>query len=254
VKHPALLLAVSGPKKQFSGATAGYQVRLQNPGDSAAEHVVVTAHLPAKAEFVSATRNGQFDEQTRRVTWTLERLTAGAEESLTLKCVLSTTGESHVDLTATAEGVEKQTASAATHVVAVADIVLEVIDPAGPISVGADAIYEVRIRNRGNEQAEDVDVVAFFSKNIEPVSVEGGEHEIAPGSVLFEQIRTLEAGGQRVFKIHARAEAAGSHRFRVELKCRSPVANLTQEETTLYYGDNENENEPAHISDDAAGE
>ncbi|HEV3006878.1 MAG TPA: hypothetical protein VGX78_20575 [Pirellulales bacterium] len=254
VKQPALTLAVAGPKKHFSGTTAGYQVRLTNPGDSDAQQVKVTTQLPANTEFVSATHDGHFDEQTRRVTWTLGKLPAGAEEILTLKCVPSATGESRLDVTATADGVEKRTASAVTHVVAHADVVLEVADPTGPVALGADAVYEIRIRNRGNKQADGVDVVAFFSKDIEPVSAEGGPHEIAPGTVMFEPIESLEAGGKRVFKIHAQAGAAGSHRFRVELTCKSTGAVLSQEETTLYYRSDSGNDEAAHVWDDRDGE
>jgi len=255
VRRAALELMVAGPKKQFSGAAATYEIGLKNPGDTAAEKLEVTAQLPADTEFVSATSTGRYDEQTGIVTWKLDRLAAGAVETLALKCVLESSGQSRVDVTAKAEGIQKQTDAVTTKIVAVADIVLEVTDPSGPVSVGADAIYEIRIRNRGKKQADDVDIVAFFGKGVEPVSVEGGPHEIAPGTVLFGSIASLEAGGQRLFKIHAKAEAAGTHLFRVELKCKSTGTNLAQEETTLYYRDDIEETvEPARIPDEAADE
>jgi hypothetical protein len=255
VKQPALTLAVAGPKKQFSGTTAAYQVRLTNPGDSEARQIKVTAQMPADVEFDSATHDGRFDEPTRRVTWTLDRLAAGSDETLTLKCVPGATGEIRLDVTATAEGVEKRTASAATNVVALADIVLEVVDPSGPVPLGTDAVYEIRVRNRGNKQADNVDVAAFFSKDIEPVLAEGGGHEIMPGAVVFEPIESLDPGGKRVLKIHARANAAGSHRFRVELTCKSTGAVLAQEETTLYYqSDTGTSDDAAHVSDDRDAE
>jgi len=255
VRRAALELMVAGPKKQFSGAAATYEIGLKNPGDSTTEQLEITAQLPADTEFVSATSTGHFDESTGRVTWKLDRLSAGAEETLALKCVLQSSGQSRVDVTAKAEGIQKQTASVTTKIVAVADIVLEVTDPSGPVSLGADAVYEIRVRNRGKRQADGVDIVAFFAKGVEPVSVEGGSHEIAPGTVLFEPIESLEAGGQRVFKIHAKAESAGTHLFRVELKCKATGTNLAQEETTLYYGDEvEETGEPGRIPEEAIDE
>jgi hypothetical protein len=119
----------------------------------------------------------------------------------------------------------------------VADLVLEVSDPAGPVAVGGDAIYELRVKNRGSKAAEGVEIAAFYSKGIEPVSAEGGGHEISPGTVVFAPIAKLGAGEESVFKIHARADAGGAHRFRVELQCKPLGTKLSQEETTLFYSD-----------------
>ncbi|HEV7225083.1 MAG TPA: hypothetical protein VGN42_20425, partial [Pirellulales bacterium] len=237
VRQAALDVAIVGPGRQYAGAVASYEIQLQNPGDAEARRVKLAAALPPQAEFVSCTRGGKLDAKRNRVVWTLDDLAPGAEESVGLKCLVQTAGENRIEAIAIADGDLKQTQVAVTQVVAVADLVLDVSDPSGPVAVGSDAVYELRVRNRGTKSAEAVEIVAFYSKGIEPLRAEGGAHEISPGTVAFDPIPALGAGEETVFKIHARADAGGTHRFRVELQCKSLGTKLTQEETTLFYSD-----------------
>lgn len=237
VLQPALDVKIAAPGRQYAGAVASYEIRLQNPGDAEARHVKLAATLPAQSEYVNATRGGKFDAKRNRVVWTLEDLAPGAEEVVVVRCAVKTAGENRLEAIAIADGDLKQSQIATTEVIAVADLVLEVSDPAGPVAVGGDALYELRVKNRGSKAAEGVEIAAFYSKGIEPVSAEGGGHEISPGTVVFAPIAKLGAGEETVFKIHARAEAGGTHRFRVELQCKPLGTKLSQEETTLFYSD-----------------
>jgi uncharacterized repeat protein (TIGR01451 family) len=237
VRQPALDVAIVAPERLYAGAESTYEIHLQNPGDAAARHVKLAASLPAGAAFVSCTRDGKFDSKRNRVVWSLDDLSPGADETLQVTCSMQAAGQNQLEVTAIADGDLKRSQLAVTEVIAVADLVLDVADPSGPVAVGHDAIYELRVRNRGTKSAEGVEIVAFYSKGIEPVSAEGGAHEISPGTVVFDPIATLGAGEETVFKIHARAETGGTHRFRVELQCKPLNTKLTQEETTLFYGD-----------------
>ena len=69
------------------------------------------------------------------------------------------------------------------------------------------------------------------------MSIQGWRGNISEGQVEFEPIGRLNAGQELVFKITARAEKAGTHRFRVELKCENPDTELSAEESTKYYED-----------------
>ena len=237
VLQPALDVKIAAPGRQYAGAVANYEIRLQNPGDAEARHVKLAATLPAQAEYVDSDLGGKFDAKRNRVVWSLDDLAPGAEQTVTVRCTVQAAGENRLEAIAIADGDLKQSQVAVTEVIAVADLVLKVSDPAGPVAVGGDAVYELRVKNRGSKAAEGVEIAAFYSKGIEPVSAEGGGHEITPGTVTFEPISKLAAGEETVFKIHARAEASGTHRFRVELQCKPLGAKLSQEETTLFYDD-----------------
>jgi uncharacterized repeat protein (TIGR01451 family) len=237
VRKPALRLAVAGPKVQYAGTPAAYEVRVTNPGDAVARHVTVVCKLPPQSEYISATGAGQLNTARTEVTWTLDSLPAAGEETFVVKCALSVAGANRVEAGAVADGDLKETAAAATQVELVADLVLDIADPTGPIPTGEEMVYDVKVRNRGTKAAEAVEITAYFSKGIEPISVEGGRYEISPGTVVIQAIPSLDAGQEVVYKIKARAEQPGNHRFRAELNCKPLGTKLTQEETTLFYGD-----------------
>ena len=66
---------------------------------------------------------------------------------------------------------------------ALADLKLQVSDPSGPVAVGEQAVYEIRVQNRGASTANEVNVVALFSEGIEPDQVEGAMYTVADGRV-----------------------------------------------------------------------
>lgn len=237
VRQPAVQVEVVGPARQYAGAPATYRVRVRNPGDAPARRVKITANLPEGAECLAASHDGKIDVKHARTTWSLSSLPAGAEQLFTVKCLVKTPGENRLEAVAEADGGLKHTNLATTDVMAVADLVLDISDPTGAVPVGQDSVYEVCVRNRGDRAAEGVDVTATFSKGVEPVEVEGPAHSLSSNSVVFETLSSLGPGEEKRFKIHAKAGAAGAHRFRVELQCRSLGTKLTEEETTLYYTD-----------------
>jgi uncharacterized repeat protein (TIGR01451 family) len=237
VRRAGLEIVLAGPKVHYAGAPALYEVRVKNPGDAPAQNVNVVAALPSEVELLAASHSGHHEPSRGEVTWTVDQLAAGSEQVFTVKCALKTTGINRVEALATADGDLKDTALVNTQVMALADLVLDVTDTPGPIPVGQDMTYEVRIRNRGSNSAEGVDVVAYFSEGVEPIAVDGGNHELNAGTVLFKPIASLAAGDETVYKIKARASVPGNHRIRVELQCKSLGTRLTRDDTTLFYGD-----------------
>jgi uncharacterized repeat protein (TIGR01451 family) len=244
VRRAGLEVVVHAPKFQYAGAVASYEVTVKNPGDEAARDVAVTAALPRGARYLSCTGGGELDSNGTSLTWKLGRLEAGGETALTIKCALAEPGRNQIDVAATAASELSHAATAATAVEALADLVLDVTDPQGPVPVGEEVLYEVTVKNRGARAAEDVEIVAFFSEGIEPVAVEGGAHELAEGKVAFETVASIAAGEERVFKIKARAEQGGNHVVRTEVHCPSLDTSLAEEETTRFYKGDESSAEP----------
>ncbi|HEX4147772.1 MAG TPA: CARDB domain-containing protein, partial [Pirellulales bacterium] len=217
VRRAGLQVAVAGPKLHYASSPAAYEIRVKNPGDTAAKNVTLVAALPAEVELLSASGDGQFDAAQARVTWSVGEIPAGGDAAVSFKCTLKSTGVNRIEATATAEGDLKDAGLANTQVMALADLVLEVTDTPGPIPVGQEMEFVVHVRNRGTNSAEQVELVAYFSEGFEPIGVEGGKFELGAGTVLFKPIATLAAGGETSYKIKARASTAGNHRVRVEL-------------------------------------
>jgi hypothetical protein len=239
-RKPELQIDWRGPDKKFAGSVATYYLRVRNPGTAAADGVAVMVNLPAGAELVEASDGHAFDAERRAVSWKATTLNAGEERFMELQCRMSQPGVNQMELAAqTTQGDLSDMKVAAVTVEALADLKLEVSDPKGVIPVGEMAVYEIRIKNRGATAAKGVDVAAMFSEGLDPSHVEGSQHTIRDGRVAFRTIDSLDAGGETVFRIHAKASKSGTHIFRAEVACQELEAKLAAEETTRFFTEEE---------------
>ncbi len=236
VRRAELQVSVEAPQVKYAGTPATYQIKVQNSGDALADGVELSAMLPPESKFLSAS-GGRLDPQQGRVTWVVGALPAGGERSFELQCALNTPGENRLQVAVDGGGELTATALANTRVEAIADLKLEVRDPQGPVAVGDDAVYEIRIRNRGTKSAQSVDLAVFFSEGLEPSAAEGGPHDLGAGQVVFRPIASIAAGDTAVFHVRAKAAAPGNHVFRAEVVCSSLDTKLAAEEATHFYGD-----------------
>lgn len=237
-RKPELEVDWRGPATKYAGTMATYFVRVRNPGTAPAEDVTVHASLPDGAEFTSASEGQTYDAHRRDVSWHIGTLGPGDDNYMELKCVLKSAGKNSVKLSASnSAGDLADNKLAETNVIAIADLKLDVTDPSGPIAVGAQALYEIHIRNRGASAAKEVNAVALFSDGIEPEQAEGAMYTIADGRVTFRTIDELPAGREVVLRVRAHASQPGTHVFRAEVLCRDLEIKLAAEQTTRFYAD-----------------
>jgi uncharacterized repeat protein (TIGR01451 family) len=239
VHRGALQVEVEGPAVQFVGTPAGYTVAVRNPGDAPARNVKVTAKLPTGTKFLSGSDGAAADNAADggRVHWTLERLEPGERRILQMKCALALSGLNRLEIASAAEDDLAASATAVTRVEATADLRLEIKEPDGPVPVGAEAVYELHIRNRGTKAAENVEVLSYFSHGVEPFFATGQSNHITPGQVVFDMVPAIAPATELVLTIKAKADLAGNHVFRAEVHCKSAGTRLVREETTRYYQD-----------------
>ena len=235
VRRAELKVNVEGPKMQFVGATASYAVRVANPGTAPARNVNVSITLPAGSKYLAGLEGARLDANESKLYWTIDTVGPEVEQMFMVKCSLGSAGVSRVEAKATADDELTATADTVTRVEAVADLTMNVQDPQGPVAVGDEAAYEVRVRNRGTKEATNVEVFAYFSRGIEPTGAEGAANHLGPGQVTFQPIPVLAPGAEVVLKVRALAEEAGNHVFRVEAHYKPLGFRLVSEATNLYY-------------------
>lgn len=240
VRRAELQLAAKGPGVRFVGSEVEYQLHVLNPGNAPARNIELTAVVPSGAKYLSGIEGAHLEANGTRVSWVVPALEPGTEQSYQLRASLGLPGTNRLELQARADDALTASAEALTRVEAMADLALEVEDPRAPVPVGSDTVYRLRIRNRGTKAAEHVEIVAYFSRGIEPVSAEGAAHRIGPGQVVFSPIASLAAGGETVLTVRARAEQPGNHVFRAEMHCKPLDSRLVREETTHFYQDESN--------------
>ncbi len=237
VRRANLVVEVAGPDVQYVGTSAAYIVRVVNSGTATAQNVSLVANLPAGATYTEGIDGGRLEANGTKIAWTLPTLMAGEQREFHVKCKLGLPGANRLEVVSAAEDDLTASGVAVTQVESIADLVLDVHDPDGPVAVGSEAVYELAIRNRGTKNAEDVQVKVFFSHGIEPSRVDGGQHRIGPGQVIFNPVSTLPAGGELKLRVFARAETPGNHIFRAEVHSQPQGTRLVSEETTHYYLD-----------------
>lgn len=235
VRRANLDVVIIGPPRNFAATVATYKIRIENTGDVPADESRALVSLPAGATFVSCTGGGTFEQQRGQVEWAIGTLRAGTAREFELRCELNSPGDNRVDIQCTAQRDLSVAKSLVTSVEALADLKLYVDDPPGAIAVGQQAEYDIRIMNRGTKAAENVQVVGYFSDGIEPVAIRNGGGEVSTGQVMLNTIPTIGPGQEVVFRVMARASAAGNHVFRAELQCSFPETKLAAEEWTKYY-------------------
>lgn len=234
-----------GPKEKYSGAPATYYFRVRNPGTATATGVKFGVSLPAGFEFTKASGDGKPDAAGRQVVWNVGSLRPGDDYYMELCGAPSRAGENRFEFAASdADRIATSSAVAATNVIAVADLKLQIADPKGPLPVGKDVVYEVRVLNRGAGTASQIDIVGLFSEGIEPYQVDGAEYNISDGRVAIRTVESLTAGSELLLKIRAKAVRAGAHVFRAEVLCRDLDIKLAAEETTRFYTE-----EPINLGD-----
>jgi uncharacterized repeat protein (TIGR01451 family) len=239
VRRAELKVDVEAPKMQFVGAEVGYKIHVHNAGNAAAKNVKLAATLPPGVKYVAASKGGRLSQASGEVSWTLAALPPDGDENLTVTCILQQSGPQRLQVASTAEGELAASGEALIQVEAVADLRLEVIDPAGPVAVDAEAAYEIHVRNRGTKSAEEIDVVVYFSQGVEPTAAEGSPYKMAPGQVVFDRISSISAGKMVALKVRAKAQRPGNHVFRTEVYCKPLDSRLVSEQTTHFYGGTE---------------
>jgi uncharacterized repeat protein (TIGR01451 family) len=92
-RSPVLQVKTTGPQKIVIGKSGSYQVVVENAGDVAANEVTLTVKLPAWAELESAkpsagkTEKAVPDQAGETLQWSLSRLEARSQETLSLAIV-----------------------------------------------------------------------------------------------------------------------------------------------------------------------
>ncbi|MGL4514431.1 MAG: CARDB domain-containing protein [Lacipirellulaceae bacterium] len=225
-----------GPQQRYAGAPAVYYFRVRNPGTAVAPDVELSIQLPEgfRIDPLADTPEAAGG----RLLYRVGSMRPGDDRYFEVRGALAQAGPNRIAFSAAASDETRSTdAVAVTEVVAVADLKLEVVDPSGPMAVGSDVTYQVRVVNRGASVAREVKVIGLFSEGIEPVSADGDAPSIKDGRVAFATIDELPISGEKVYTIHAKAKLAGAHLFRAEVLCRDLEIKLAAEETTRFFAD-----------------
>ena len=235
---PTLLVSVEGPEMRYIGRTARYVITAGNQGPASSNNVRVVHQVPEGFEFESADKGGQYDSDTRMITWFVGHLDAEQATSVEAQLVAKEPGEfTHVAAVVSEHGARKE-AQYQTHVEGSPSLVVEIADLDDPIEVNNETAYEVRVKNEGTAPGQNIGISCELPLQVELVSAEGASEHIAEGGmVVFKSLRELAPGKTALYRVHVRGKAEGSHRFRVRLTSDASKEALVYEELTKFYAE-----------------
>ena len=234
VRRAKLDVTIAGPQRKYAGEMAVYNVTIANNGDALAKDVVMVMTVPPGTKYVSGIQNAQ-NIQGAGMQWSVGTIQPGNERQYKVVYQLEQAGQ--IKFEAGAQGANDLVAanSVTTTVDSVADLVMTVTDPKGPLPTGQDVVYQVKIKNRGTKTANNVMLQMFFSKGLEPSDADGGKSQIGPGEVTFDPIATIQPGQEKQLLVTVSASEQGIHTFRAKLTCREAESHDITEGTTRFY-------------------
>jgi uncharacterized repeat protein (TIGR01451 family) len=235
---PSLQVAVNGPSLRYVGRNAKYTLSVTNDGSAPTNNVRVSHKLPAGFEFVSADKGGKLDKSTSSIDWFVGRLTPGTTTELQVELTPTQLGNFAHQVRAFSEYGVKSDAQLDTRVEGTASLVLEMVDLDDPVEVGAETAYEIRVRNDGSIDAQNLQVTCELPEGVKLIDVKGPVgHVVDNGQVVFKPVPGLSPGKTAIFRVHIRGQVEGNHRCRARLTSDSMEKPLTSEEVTKFYKD-----------------
>jgi len=234
VTKPALKIAKKGPKKVYLYRTFTDQITVTNTGDAVSANTVVTDTLPANATFKSASAGGVSSGTT--VAWSLGALAPNESKTVSVELLADKIGT--VKNTATAKGdcAAAVTASAATDVLGIPAILLEVIDVEDPIEIGGTATYVITATNQGSATDTNVTIVCTLEDNQQYVSSSGATVATVSGAtVKFAPLPSLAAKAKAQWKLIVKAVKPGDVRFKVTMNTDQLTRPVEETEATHLY-------------------
>jgi uncharacterized repeat protein (TIGR01451 family) len=194
--------------------------------------------LPKELKFVEANNGGQFDAATHSVYWSLEELPPRETGTVTLTTLPQQPGDAKLLIKTMAKSGLKDQREEVVAIDGLAAINFQLSDVTGPVEVGGQASYEVRVANQGSKAATNVRLVAQLPSQMKAISADGPvRYKIEGQHVVFEPLKQLAPKGSATFTFKAQASAAGDLRVQVQLATDEIREPITKEESTRVFGD-----------------
>ncbi len=237
VVAPQLQVALSGPKRRYLERKATHTISITNPGTATAKEIELVAVLPQELKFVEANNGGQFDAATHSVYWGLEELPPQETGTVTLTTLPLAAGEARVTIKASGQMGLKDEREEVVAIEGLAAVNFQIADKSGPIEVGGQATYEIRVTNQGSKAATNVRLAAQVPRELKLVSADGPvRYKIEAQRIIFEPLRSLAPKSEMTFSVTAQALGAGDLRVQVQLASDDLRDPITKEENTRVFG------------------
>jgi len=233
VRQPMLKVSKAGPSEQYVGRPGRYTITVENTGDAEARNTVLTDMLPNNMEFVSASGGGSLSGA--RITWSLGTIAAKASKQVTLSARATRIGAA-VNRVMVEAYCTEASAQMTTNVKGIPAILLETVDVADPIEVGANTTYVITVTNQGSAVGTNIKIVCILPAQQDYVSATGPTSASVDGkTVTFASLASLAPKAQTTYRVVAKGTESGDARFKVQLTSDQLTVPVDETESTNIY-------------------
>jgi hypothetical protein len=220
VLRPKLDMIVQTDPLHFVDNSAEVTIRVRNIGTADAENIVIRAELPLGAKYVGSSDGGMFSIQQQQniVERRGRSIPKNDMQTFILVCEPQREGDCRVSVEANESNGSVLAANHSTFLAeAVVDLDLAVNIPKGPIELGQEVEYEVKVTNVGTKAAEDVLISMTFGPQLEPTGVGGYAANEDNGLVTFETIPAILPRQCVTVMVRVKADKTGTAPIRAEV-------------------------------------
>ena len=118
-----------------------------------------------------------------------------------------------------------------------AELSFAISNPGGPIELGAESTYEIRVTNSGSKPDNNVRVQLQLPPGLELVNSDSQYNTDNRGLLEFATRPQLMPGAEVTHRIRVRGTAPGTHIARAVVVSDLSSVPVTKEESTLVYSD-----------------
>jgi uncharacterized repeat protein (TIGR01451 family) len=232
---PVLNLQIVGAKERFLDLQSSYKLLVSNTGNASAKNVDLEFTLPPSVKFVKTNQSGVYEESTHSVRWALEELPAQDSGDIELVVMPTQAGQQTLKFIAKGQNGVHAESVLPVQIDGIPALTFEIIGNANLVEAGKDAIYEIRVTNKGTKAANNVKVSANLADGMSLVKAEGGRYQENGGLVRYETIPMLEPKSEKIYKVAARCQNDGDYRFSVQVISDDLRSPITKEESTRVF-------------------
>jgi len=234
--EPTLALSCEAPAESPSHKTITHCNTLANIGELSESLAMLSLPIPAGLKLESATPAASTLDSTQAA-WKFENFAPGAKQTVCATFTPSQMGQIVFKSAAAGQRAGGVATECASRVFGLPAVLLEVIDLADPVLVGADVIYVIRVLNQGTLPLTNLKIVARMEEGQHFLTGDGASEVTGSAEGLINPgvIALLNPQQQVEWRVVVRADKAGDIRFVVALEADQFARPVMETEATFQY-------------------
>ena len=234
VAQPELKVSAAGPEMNFVDRDGIYSIAVENTGEVDVDNVTVQLSIPTGMKVTTISRQAKVNERSGTLDWTFPQIKSQSSEMIQLKATATKSGDQICRIKIDSDQTREKEVQLTTVVSTRAELSVDTSVMGGPIQVGDEANFLVRIENRGTQVAKDIRVQVEIPQTMRPVDQVDGFVEESQNSILFME-NALKPGDTREFKFSTLGVAAGEQVVRTILQTESSQQRIITENSVYIY-------------------